>query len=413
MKKTSGFLFVMLIFASVLAACQTSGSGQGAEHDDHQMKDHSGTEKKESASLPTDLNNRAAEGLVVQNTKNTTRLDADTLEEMSIKTSQTIWPATHKQNRPGAVILVSGQSWQTALAAADLIHHPNNGPVLFTDSENISEETQKEIKRLSPLGTSDGTQILAIGNINEKALQALESYKVKQLKGKNPADLAKEIDKEYASAADEYPKSVIIGSSEDDAELYTLPAVNWIAHMPEPVLYVNKDGIPEETAEALKKRDGKANIYILGPEAAVSEKTEKALKEYGTVKRISGNNPVTNSIAFAKFKDESTDFGWGITDPGHGLSFASTAAPELALAGAPFSHLGKHAPLLLLKNGQADQNMYSFLAGIEPSFKNHPQDGPYNHGFILGTEDDISFQTQGILDDILEIKSSEGGHTGH
>lgn len=234
MKKTSGFLFVMIIFASVLAACQTSGSGQGAEHDDHQMKDHSGTEKKESASLPTDLNNQAAEGLVVQNTKNTTRLDADTLEEMSIKTSQTIWPATHKQNRPGAVILVSGQSWQTALAAADLIHHPNNGPVLFTDSENISEETQKEIKRLSPLGTSDGTQILAIGNINEKALQALEPYKVKQLKGKNPADLAKEIDKEYASAADEYPKSVIIGSSEEDAELYTLPAVNWIAHMPEP-----------------------------------------------------------------------------------------------------------------------------------------------------------------------------------
>ncbi|MDI5788658.1 hypothetical protein PO124_10440 [Bacillus licheniformis] len=52
---------------------------------------------------------------------------------MSIKTSQTIWPATHKQNRPGAVILVSGGSWQTALASADLIHHPNNGPVLIAE----------------------------------------------------------------------------------------------------------------------------------------------------------------------------------------------------------------------------------------------------------------------------------------
>ncbi|MDP4167061.1 MAG: cell wall-binding repeat-containing protein, partial [Bacillota bacterium] len=211
----------------------------------------------------------------------------------------------------------------------------------------------------------------------------------------------------------EYPKSVIIGSSEDDAELYSLPAVNWIAHMPEPILYVNKKGIPEETAAALKKRDGKANIYILGPKKAVSEKTEDALKEYGTVKRISGDTPVANSIAFAKFSDKNTGFGWGITDPGRGLSFASTAAPELALAGAPFSHLGKHAPLLLLKNGQADSTLYSYLSEIEPSFHDRPQDGPYNHAFILGSENEISFRTQGVLDGILEIKSADGGHSGH
>lgn len=183
--------------------------------------------------------------------------------------------------------------------------------------------------------------------------------------------------------------------------------------MPEPILYVDKSGIPEETAQALKKRNGKANIYILGPETAVSKKTEKALKEYGTVKRISGSNPVANSIAFAKYKDKSTNFGWGITAPGHGLSFASTETPDLALAGAPFSHLGKHAPLLVLKNGQADRSIYSFLSDIQPSFQNDPQDGPYNHAFILGTENEISFQTQGILDDILEIKSAEGGHSGH
>ena len=169
---------------------------------------------------------------------------------------------------------------------------------------------------------------MAVGEFDSKALQALNTFKIKELKGKNAADLAKEIDKEYAEAAGEYPKSVIIGSSEDDAELYSLPAVNWIAHMPEPILYVNKKGIPEETAEALKKRDAKANIYILGPKKAVSEKTENALKEYGTVKRISGDTPVANSIAFAKFRDKNTGFGWGITDPGHGLSFASTAAPE-------------------------------------------------------------------------------------
>lgn len=413
MKKTSGFLLIMLITAIVLAACQNSETGHEKNHHEHQMNAHSGKEDKTAASLPTEFNNQAAEGLIVKGTKNTTRLNANTPEELSIMTSQTVWPATHRQNRPGAVILVSGDSWQTVLAAADLIHHPNNGPMLITDHDKISDNIRKEIKRLNPTGASDGTQIMAIGNIDKKALQKLDSYKVKQLKGNNPAELAKEIDKEYAGAGDEYPKSVIIGSSENDAELYTLPAVNWIAHMPEPILYVDKSGIPEETAQALKKRNGKANIYILGPETAVSKKTEKALKEYGTVKRISGSNPVANSIAFAKYKDKSTNFGWGITAPGHGLSFASTETPDLALAGAPFSHLGKHAPLLVLKNGQADRSIYSFLSDIQPSFQNDPQDGPYNHAFILGTENEISFQTQGILDDILEIKSAEGGHSGH
>lgn len=119
------------------------------------------------------------------------------------------------------MILVSGGSWQAALASADLIHHPNNGPVLIAEKGKISGQIQNEIKRLNPTGTSDGTQIMAVGEFD--SLQALNSFKIKELKGKNEADLAKEIDKEYADAADEYPKSVIIGSSEEDAELLFAP----------------------------------------------------------------------------------------------------------------------------------------------------------------------------------------------
>ena len=35
----------------------------------------------------------------------------------------------------------------------------------------------------------------------------------------------------------------------------------------------------------------------------------------------------------------------GFTKPGHGVSFVSSKTPDLAVAGAPFSHMGKHAPL--------------------------------------------------------------------
>ena len=74
--------------------------------------------------------------------------------------------------------------------------------------------------------------------------------------------------------------------------------------MPEPLLYTEKNKVPEATIEALKMRKDKANIYVLGPEKIVSKEVEKELSKYGKVTRISGETPTENSIAFAKFKDE-------------------------------------------------------------------------------------------------------------
>ena len=54
---------------------------------------------------------------------------------MAVLTSQTIWPATHKENQPGAVILVPASEWHLGIASADLIHHPNNGPILFIEKK--------------------------------------------------------------------------------------------------------------------------------------------------------------------------------------------------------------------------------------------------------------------------------------
>ena len=47
--------------------------------------------------------------------------------------------------------------------------------------------------------------------------------------------------------------------------------------------------------------------------------------------------------------------------------------------------------------------MYDFLATIQPKFKDDPTLGPYNHGFLLGSTSDISFETQGVLDERLEM----------
>ncbi len=104
----------------------------------------------------------------------------------------------------------------------------------------------------------------------------------------------------------------------------------------------------------------------------------------------------------------------GSQKPGHGVSFVSSKTPDLAVAGAPFSHMGKHAPVILLEEGKASQPVYDFLATIQPKFKDDPTLGPYNHGFLLGNTENISFETQGILDERLEIVQESGqGHGGH
>jgi len=46
MKLRFGLLFVMLVFALPLAACQNSGSGNTGGHEEHHTKDHSEMKKK-------------------------------------------------------------------------------------------------------------------------------------------------------------------------------------------------------------------------------------------------------------------------------------------------------------------------------------------------------------------------------
>lgn len=402
MKKllASGITILLLM---VLAACTSNNNKAQESETEH-------GEHTETAGS-TD---KATTELLVTSTKNVTRLAAEELEEAAIMVSQTIWPATGDENRPGTVILAPANQWQIALASADLIHHPNNGPVLFYEEE-LSEQTLNEIKRLNPMGNADGTEVMVMGDISDEFLKVLADYKVDQIKGNDPAEFALAVDKKYAEAAGELPQSVIIVSLEEEAKLYSVIAANWIAHMPEPVLFVTKDGVPEATVEALKQRGTKANMYVLAPEDIVSEKIFSSLKDYGSVTRIGGKTAVEASIDFAKFKDEKTGFGWGITEPGHGFAFTSTATPEFAIAGAPFAHLGKHAPLIWLEDGKATSEVHALLGDLQPKFTDDPTVGPYNHAYILGSLSEVNSETQGMIDSMLEISPVEGdgGHGSH
>jgi len=348
--------------------------------------------------------------------KNTTRINSDDLVEAAVIVSQTVWMATNDNNRPGGIVLVSPEDWRTALVSANLIHFPNNGPVLFVDKEYIPKLTLQEMKRLKPAGVeaNQGVQVILVGNISERVETQVKKLGLKadRIRGDNPASLAQAIDAYYAKVAGELPSSVLIGSMDDLA--FTAPAVNWIAHMPEPLLFVTKTGIPKETEEALRARRGNAHIYILGPESVISEAVAKQLQLFGHITRIEGKDPYENAVAFTTFKDSETGFGWGINTPGHNFSFVGGDSIELAIAAAPLAHLGKHAALLVTAKDQFPDSVRTYLNAVQPKYKESPAEGPYNHAWIIGSASALPVSAQAEIDELLEIQQLSGeGHGGH
>ncbi|MBY3621386.1 ArsR family transcriptional regulator [Paenibacillus sp. VTT E-133280] len=350
-------------------------------------------------------------------TKNTTRINTSDPTQAAVLVSRTLWTAETENNRPSSVVLTDVSNWQIAAASTDLIHHPSNGPVLFFGKESVPSVTIEELKRLKPMGAkgNENIQIVIVGPVSSSVEEQLNTLdmKIDKIEGDEPAAVAQAIDAYYAKAAGELPQAVIVGSM--DSPEYTLPAVNWIAHMPEPLLYVKKDEIPAATVEALNKRGGKATIYVLGPDSVISSKVEEELKSYGSVTRIAGENPYENAIAFAQYKDTNNNFGWGITTPGHNFSFLTTDSTMLAIAAAPFSHLGKHAPLIFTEKDGLPNSVMEYLMNVQPKFQKSPSEGPYNHAWVTGESSTISATTQSEIDDMLEISPASGGnpHSGH
>jgi hypothetical protein len=140
----------------------------------------------------------------------------------------------------------------------------------------------------------------------------------------------------------------------------------------------------------------------------ISEGVVGELRKLGTVKRVSGPDPVTNAIAFSRFSDAG--FGWGVTDPGHGFVFATTARTLDAAAGAPLSAAGKYGPLLLVTEAQAlPQAVQDYLLDVQPGYDKDPVRGVYNHGWLMGDEAAISADVQSRIDTLLEIQPVDTG----
>jgi hypothetical protein len=333
-------------------------------------------------------------------TKNTTRIGGADAIANAAGVARAVFPATTPDNRPNAIALIDARDWRAGIAGSVLASTPVRAAILLSNGPEMPAATRDALTALRPLGAKDagGAQVVRVGNVARPP-----GLRTTDIAGRDPFALARALDAFQTAARGKSSERVLIVSADDPA--FAMPAAAWAAKAGDPVLFVHRDSLPQETKAALLAHD-QPRIYILGPTSTVSANVARELKALGTVKRLGADNPIDNAIAFARYTDPT--FGWGVIDPGHGLVFARADRPLDAAAASPLSVSGSYGPLLLLATPTGlDGAVGQYLLDIQPGYTRDPVRGVYNHGWIVGDARTISVATQARIDSLLEIKKAE------
>jgi hypothetical protein len=398
-------LLAVLCAALLLAAtgCGDGGGGNGDGSTPAEQAERGepvlGQSGDEVPAGPTTL------GFPVFATKNTTRVAGGDPVADAAGVALAVYPSRSEDTRPRAVVLVDQDDWRAGIAASQLMGRPLRAPILLTEGEELPEATADALDKLAPSGAQElgGAQVIRVGDVAKP-----EGFKTTDVTGSDPAALAGAVDRLMRRAAGDPSPAVLVASS--DRPDFAMPAAGWAARSGHPVLWAGADALPAATRIAIGQHK-RPRIYVLGPEAVISERVEKELRKLGPVKRIggeAGSDPVVSAIAFARFTDGR--FGWGVADPGHGLVFGSTRRTLDAAAGAALSGSGTYGPLLLVADAaELPAALQDYLLDIQPGFEDDPVRGVYNHGWLLGDETAISADVQARIDTLLEIQPVDTG----
>jgi hypothetical protein len=352
-------------------------------------------------------------------TVNTTRIGSDDPIQTAVAVAQIIYPVTEEENSPGAVILINRTNLAEAMVAASRVQHfPVNAPLLWVDENSIPAMTRNELLRLKPEGVpmDENNQVYLVGTIGDVVEREVRSlgFRVRRLQADNPIDLA-EVADNWSSTQHTDHKNAIAIANLDHLEP-AIPSMFWNAHMGDGLAFVTDQGIPEATRRILQRRAHGPWIYVFGDSSIVSNEIVQELGAYGQVTRIPGSTPTEISAYFAGFHDEGQDwgawfwqqsrsFGWGISEAGHNAIFVNLTGPggwQNAVTATTLSHMGKHAPVLILEGADGvPQPVASYLKATKP-YPAAARQQLLNHGWIIGGEQTISWQTQAALDVALD-----------
>lgn len=352
------------------------------------------------------------------NTVNTTRVGTDDPIETAVAVSQIVYAATEEENTPGAVVLVNrGNLAEVMLAASRVQHFPVNAPLLYVDEDSIPPLTRDELLRLKPEGVPvDGNvQVYLVGTIGDQVRREVEElgFRVRAFTGPDPIALSEALDDWTSTLHGDHRNDVVVANL-DDLEP-AIPSAFWNAHAGDGLVFVTDRGVPEATRRMLLRRANGPWMYVFGDESVVSERTVRDLAQYGQVTRIPRRDLPAASAYFAGFKDQGANwgawvienaraFGWGLAEAGHNAIFVNTTGPggwQNAIVATTLSHMGKHAPVLVVGQSEVPEAVASYLRIIKP-YPTAPRQQLLNHGWIVGGAETIGWETQATLDLMLE-----------
>jgi putative cell wall-binding protein len=330
-------------------------------------------------------------------TSNTTRIGGPDPASNAAATALAVFPGTNEKQRPVAVTLVGDEDWAGAIAAAVLMAEPIRAPLLFGEPEGLPDPTSEALDRLQPRGgaASGGDAVLAIGDV--QVPNGMSAAKV--AKGDAAAEAAA-IARLRDRLAGSPPQAILLASSSEPA--FAAPAAAYAARSGDPVLFTEAGKLPAETIAALHREQG-VPVYALGPGSAISGKVLKEVEKLGAkVHRISGDNPVSSAISFARFGEGR--FGWHVSDPGHGFVLVRSDAPLEAAAAAPFSASGTWGPLLLTDDADTlPSELRGYFLDVKPGYTTDPTRAFYNHVWIVGDAGQISVEQQAEVNEVAEL----------
>ena len=337
-------------------------------------------------------------------TKNTTRISGSDAIANSVGSALAAFPSTGAVLGPDAVTMVAEDDWAAGIAASSLVADPIHAPILVGRSDEVPGLVLDALVALAPPGSgrTEDDQLFAVGDVSVP-----DGVRTRQAGSGTPAEIAAGVEELRRHLTGEDPDRILLVSSDEPA--FAMPAAAWAARSGDPVLFVNQNTVPKVTLELLEGYE-KAAVFMLGPESVISKEVITDLGEAKiSAERISGEDPVLNAIAFARYAGPS-GFGWNITDPGHGLVIANAARPADAGAAAVLSAGGKWGPLLLISDPEVlPTALEGFLLDIKPGFVSDPTRAVYNHSWIIGNSEAVGVDVQAQVDDLIELTEVQSG----
>jgi hypothetical protein len=334
-------------------------------------------------------------GFPVLATKNTTRVAGKDPVQDAAAVATAVYPAVDGR-QPQAVTLVDQDDWAGGIAAAALMAPPLRAPILLTDGDDVPGATSNALELLRPTGAALARRAQAFKIGDAAAPGKLRTFPIQ---AKDDFRLAAAIDEFRTRTTGEPSQNVVVAPADDPR--FAMPAAAWAAKSGDAVLFSRRNTLPSATRKAIAQHE-RPGIYVLGPQELISQAVVKQLRRLGSVTRVSGKNPITNALVFARYTDG--EFGWGIQDPGHGLVIANWHRPLDAAAAAALSGSGKYGPLLLTDSAEImPRFLRGYLLDIQPGYQSDPVRGVYNHAWLIGDESAISVAVQTEIDELAEI----------